>query len=311
MIDHDRLFKELLTTFFVEFLDLFLPQVREYLDEESFEFLDKELFIDVTAGTKHIADIIVKARFRESNTCFLIHVDDQAESGADFDKRMFRYFARLYEKFDLPVYPIVLFTFDEPLRPEQNTHSVTFPDFTPLRFEFRVIQLNRLNWRDYVRNVNLVACALMAKMSIALDDRVKVKVECLRLLATLRLNPAKMRLISGFVDTYLRLNDQERQDFDREIAALPPDKKKQTMEIVTSWMEEGIEKGLVLEEIRLLARRLHRRIGIEMDDLERSLADLTTQNLEALDEAADSFAVAEDLDRWLDRNLPSTPQSGQ
>lgn len=25
MIDHDRLFKELLSTFFIEFLDLFLP----------------------------------------------------------------------------------------------------------------------------------------------------------------------------------------------------------------------------------------------------------------------------------------------
>jgi hypothetical protein len=31
MIDHDRLFKELLRTFFLEFIELFLPAVREYL----------------------------------------------------------------------------------------------------------------------------------------------------------------------------------------------------------------------------------------------------------------------------------------
>jgi hypothetical protein len=44
-----------------------------------------------------------------------------------------------------------------------------------------------------------------------------VKAECLRLLATLRLDPARTRLISGFVDTYLRLNGQEMQVFDEEI----------------------------------------------------------------------------------------------
>ena len=42
-------------------------------------------------------------------------------------------------------------------------------------------------------------------------ERPRVKLECLRLLATLRLNPARMRLISGFVDTYLRPSSASRQ----------------------------------------------------------------------------------------------------
>ncbi len=40
-MDHDRIFKELLTVFFVEFLALFLPKVAAYLDPTSLEFLDK------------------------------------------------------------------------------------------------------------------------------------------------------------------------------------------------------------------------------------------------------------------------------
>lgn len=64
MIDHDRLFKELLTTFFVEFLELFLPEVVTYLQCNSLEFLDKEIFTDVTAG-EYEADLVVKARFQE------------------------------------------------------------------------------------------------------------------------------------------------------------------------------------------------------------------------------------------------------
>ena len=46
MIDHDRLFKELLTTFFVEFIELFLPDVAAYLEGDSIEFLDKEVFTE-------------------------------------------------------------------------------------------------------------------------------------------------------------------------------------------------------------------------------------------------------------------------
>ncbi len=34
-MDHDRLFKELLTTFFVEFLELFLPEIAAALDRDT------------------------------------------------------------------------------------------------------------------------------------------------------------------------------------------------------------------------------------------------------------------------------------
>jgi hypothetical protein len=58
MIDHDRLFKELLTTFFVEFLELFFPEVVAYIERDALEFLDKEVFTDVTSGERYEADII-------------------------------------------------------------------------------------------------------------------------------------------------------------------------------------------------------------------------------------------------------------
>ena len=55
MIDHDRLFKELLSTFFVEFLELFFPDVSEYLERDSLVPMDKELFTDVTSGERYEA----------------------------------------------------------------------------------------------------------------------------------------------------------------------------------------------------------------------------------------------------------------
>ncbi|MBI4530666.1 MAG: Rpn family recombination-promoting nuclease/putative transposase, partial [Candidatus Latescibacteria bacterium] len=107
MTDHDHLFKELLRTFFVEFLDLFLPAVRDYLEAESPVFLDKEVFTDITAGERYEADVVVQARFRGEPSCFLIHVEHQAQPETAFGRRMFRYFARLHEIYGMPVYPVV------------------------------------------------------------------------------------------------------------------------------------------------------------------------------------------------------------
>lgn len=144
MIDHDRLFKELLTTFFWEFIELFFPAITTYLERDTITFLDKELFTDVTSGDRREVDLLAKAKFREQETFFLIHCEHQSQSQTDFGRRMFYYFARLSEKYALPVYPIVIFSYDTPQRSEPTSHQVSFPDKTILEFNYSVIQLNRL-----------------------------------------------------------------------------------------------------------------------------------------------------------------------
>jgi hypothetical protein len=125
-----------------------------------------------------------------------ISLEAQSYTQAAFAKRIFKYFARLHEKYDLPIYPVVIFSFDEPKRPEPNNYQVTLPSLNVLNFNFASIQLNQLSWRDYLTQQNPVAAALMAKMNIAVEERPQVKAECLRLLITLRLDPARMQLIS-------------------------------------------------------------------------------------------------------------------
>jgi hypothetical protein len=69
----------------------------------------------------------------------------------------------------------------------------------------------------------------MAKMKIEESDRPKVKAECLRLMVTLKLDPAKSRLISKFVDTYLRLNAKDEAIFQAELAKLESQQKEKIM----------------------------------------------------------------------------------
>ena len=244
MIDHDQLFKELISTFFLEFLQLFLPQVACTIEPDSIHFLPQEYFADLTIGEEKVVDLLVEVQQAGATTTFLIQVEAQARTEANFTRRMFFYFARLHQKYLQRVYPIVVFSFDKPDRAEPNVYTVEFPDRKVLEFSFAAIQLNRLNWRDFLEQRNPVAAALMSKMRITSVDRPKVKAECLRVLATLRLDPARTRLISGFVDTYLRLNPQEQQVFQTEVDRMEISKQDRVMEIVTSWMEQGIEQGL-------------------------------------------------------------------
>ena len=298
-IDHDRLFKELISTFFVEFIELFFPQVITYLDGESITFLDKEIFTDVTQGEKFETDLIAQVKFQQQESFFLVHVEAQSSSDNSFNRRMFTYFSALHQKFSLSVYPIVIFSYDSPLKEADSEYQVEFPDFKVLQFNYRKIQLNRLNWKDYLNQNNPIASALMSKMQIAQKDRPKVKAQCLRLLANLKLDPARMQLISGFVDTYLKLNQLEESEFKQEISTFSQPEKEKVMQITTSWMEQGLEQGLTREK-ELVLRQLKRKLGQIAPVLESQIKALNIETVESLGEALLDFNSENDLKAWLE-----------
>ncbi|WP_341532017.1 Rpn family recombination-promoting nuclease/putative transposase (plasmid) [Nostoc sp. UHCC 0302] len=283
MIDHDRLFKELLSTFFVEFLDLFLPQVANQIDRGSIQFLPQEVFTDVTSGEKKEIDLLAQVRYQQQETYFLIHIENQSYTQSEFAKRMFNYFARLYEKYDLPIYPVVIFSFDEPLRAQLTNHCVKFADFNVLDFNFKAIQLNQLSWRDYLTQQNPIAAALMSKMKISASERPQVKAECLRLLITLKLDPARMQLISGFVDTYLRLSVTEEQAFQTVVDTMGLTQREEVMEIVTSWEQKGAQRALEQVAVNLLregmaTEAIVRVTGLTVEQVQQLQAQLSQEN---------------------------------
>jgi hypothetical protein len=298
-IDHDRLFKELLMTFFVEFIALFFPTLIEYLERDSIEFLDKEIFTDITEGEKHEADLIARCRFRGEETFFLIHTEPQSTRRVNFARRMFIYFSRLVEKYGLPVYSIALFSYDKPKTEEKNQFVMEFPDHKALEFNFKTIQLNRLNWRDFLKQENPIASALMAKMGFKKEERVLVKAECLRMIVRLKLDPARTQLLSGFVDTYLRLREEEKRQFNKELEKLPTKERKGVMEITTSWKEEGIQIGLQQASTSIVLRLLKKRFTKLTKKSETQIQKLSTDKLQDLSEALLDFRDKKDLEMWL------------
>jgi len=311
-MNHDRLFKELIASFFIEFVDLLLPDLSPYIDRNAeIVQLDKELFNDLTEGESLIADLVMKLKFQGEDIFFLIHVESQAKVQRHFPRRMFIYFCRLSEKYNMLVYPVVVFSYKSAKRNEPDFYEVKFPNKRILRFDYTTIQFGQVPWRTFLSNDNPIAAALMSTMKMDKSERPLVKLECLRLLARLKLDPARSKLIGGFVDSYLNLTARELKQFEREREMLLPIEREETVALVSRWektgieiglmqgRQEGKEAGLLQGSERVVERQLRRRFGDLSLDLVSKLNQLTTDQIEDLGEALLDFASLDDLDRWL------------
>ncbi len=315
MIDSDQLFKELLKTFFIEFLALFFPRTLEYLDTTTLEFPDKEYFTELVTGERRTADIIAKANFKGREVCFLVHIENQGNISNQkaFQQRQFFYASDLHRQTGWPVYSIAVLYGKKPKRPHEGVYRVNFPDHAALEFRYRVVQLNQLHWRDFVAHENPVAAALMAKMRIAPAERPIVKAACLNLMVGLKLTEVQRHLLSGFVDTYLPLDATEKETFEHEISKIKPERKKKAMEIITSWQREGMKIGIKIgeqrgeqrgkqrEAVKLLLLVLRRRFQRIPAHLRERLEGLPLGKIEKLFDSGLSFATLEELNAWLER----------
>ncbi|MGI0482007.1 DUF4351 domain-containing protein, partial [Geminocystis sp. CENA526] len=120
------------------------------------------------------------------------------------------------------------------------------------------------------------------------------------------LDPARIKLISGFIDTYLKLNPTEKQAFDTELKQIEINKEEKVMEIVTSWMEEGIEIGEKRAEkrgeINVIKRLIKRRFNNLSQELEDNINRLSLSQLENLADAIFDFQSLDDVIHWLEIN---------
>ena len=244
MTPHDQHFKQLIRTFFYEFLEAFVPELARAVDRRHFEFLDKELiWIRRRLRKAKFVDLVAKVKLKGETGFILVHVEHQAKRDPAITRRMFFYAAWLVERYGLPVWPVLVTSYAHPRTVEPERYEMTIRDRVILTFRYDVVQLNRLHWRDYLKHPNPAATALMGRMDIAPADRVRVKAEIFRVLLTLRLRPEKAQLILGFVETYLGLTAQEELRLQRELDTLSEKEQAKIMRMLLPGERAGIRKG--------------------------------------------------------------------
>ncbi len=141
----------------------------------------------------------------------------------------------------------------------------------------------------------------MAKMGIKTADRVTAKKECLRMIARLKLDPARAQLLSGFVDSYIRLLEAERITLEAQLKQLPTKEKEEIMEITTSWEEVGLKKGEQLGKVEILIVLLKEKVGKVNKSIQQQINKLSTEQLTEFGIALLKFKSEKDVENWLNK----------
>ncbi|XID95497.1 Rpn family recombination-promoting nuclease/putative transposase [Paenibacillaceae bacterium WGS1546] len=252
-IDHDRLYKELLQTFFKEFMELFFPDISKFIDYSHVKLLSQELFSDIARGTTKRVDVLIETKLLEEDgvpgetkkkrALIIVHLEPQSYYQFTFSERMFLYSGKLYEKYRRRIVPIAIFSHRRQLI-EPSEFSWRFPFLDVLRFRYLTVQLKKRNWRTFLGQDNPVAAALLSSLDYNKAERVQVKLEFLRMITRMKLDPARIKLLAVFFESYLQLTKDEEAELEENLDRQRLKEESELMEWMTSWEIKGMKKGL-------------------------------------------------------------------
>jgi len=261
---HDQRFKDLLRTFFPDFLRLVVPEAARRLDVSSLIFLDKELFTDWPEGRRREIDLLaevveVRGRSRRRGK-ILVHVEIERQARRQAAVRLHRYFGQLQARQDLPILSILVFLRGGP--PGVTLESLPYWVLGEARWSFSYIAFGLSGCRaeDYLAKPEPLAWALAALMRPEQLSRAALKLACLRRIAAAELDEIQRFLLVNCVQFYLELTREEAVEYE-VLRAQEEDREVEVMAM--NWVERlenqheqvGRREGIRQVLLRQLALR--------------------------------------------------------
>jgi hypothetical protein len=292
---HDQRFKEFLRTFFQDFLKLFYPDVEARLDFDGIEFPETETFIDFPDGRRREADVVAKLKtFDGSPELVLIHVEIQSRPERDFEARMFEYYALLWSRYKLPVFPIVLYLHGGGTGAGHEEYRVRLFGREVLRFRYESVRLEPLNAEEYLRYGGPVGAALAALMDRSSSgDIERLRASMMQRVVSSELDEAKQFLLVNIIQTYFELSANQSERYRRLIARK---EYRKVQNVDETWMDkllrEGEERGVKVGVVQGKRETLLRQLALKYG----SLPERVTARIDAMDSM-------EELDACLGRIL--------
>ena len=279
-IDHDQICKQLAEAFFREFMELFCPAEAAQIDFRSVEFLREEFFTDVRRGRRKRLDLVAKVRLKRGGERFiLVHFEFEASrKDQNFPQRMFEYFCQLFLRHGLPIVPIAVFSDAGVWRePVPDFFELTLSPRSRVRFDYHLIKLSQLDYRQFLKSDNPLAFALMAKMKYTRRERVRLKADFLRLILRAGVDPARESLLVEFLETYMPLQIAEQHQFAELVQVDETYAEIQNMVTVyekagiKKGIEQGIEKGIEKGKLEALLLLIESRFSRLPDEVRRKV----------------------------------------
>ncbi len=292
----DSPWKDAIAQAFPEFLAFYFPAAHRGIDwTRGHMFLDTELrgiLREADAGVRHADQLVQVHRKRGGPGWVYVHVEVQATRKADFERRMFTYSYRLFERFGRPVASLVVLA--DPhrrWRPDGygfelfgSRHWLSFPTVKLLDYKADIDSL--------LANPNPFALVTAAHLLTRQTrnqprQRLAAKWKLVRLLY--ERDWSKERVIGLFkvLDWMMSLPDALEGRLWQDIEAF---EGKRNMPYITSVERIGMRKGFERGREQLLLDQLTHRFG--------PLSEAAVARVES--------ATAADIDRWARRVLDAS-----
>jgi len=257
----DSPWKTLIEQYFEEFMAFFFPKVHATIDwTQGYEFLDQEfqqIVRDAELG-KRLADKLVKAWEKNGDEAILyIHLEVQSQYDKDFEKRMFVYHYRIFDRFDQPIISLAI------LGDESDSwwpHCFGYEKGEcQLSFKFPVVKLidYKERWTELEQSGNIFAMVVRTHLKgletrKTPEQRFHWKKELTKLLYEAKYSEKKILELFHFMDWMLRLPEELATRFDQFVKQKEAEKK---VEYITHIEKRGIEKGRAEMLLRLLEEK--------------------------------------------------------
>jgi len=322
--DYDSPWKDMLEHAFPEFMAFFFPKAHAAIDwEPGHEFKNTELrqvVRDAELG-KRFADALVRVTLhsREERWVY-IHIEVQGEKDRNFEKRIYVYNYRLFDRYDRPIASFaVLADQDEHWKPDHFGYEVLGCEHR-LRFPVAKLLDYAAQIDDLEKDPNPFALVTAAHLRTRQtrnnpQARYRAKTTLVRRLYERGWDRERILKLFAVLDWMMWLPDSLEQELWQAIETLEGETR---MPYVTSverlatkrgmeqgmqeglqaglqqGIQQGMQQGMQQGEIAVMKRLLHRRFGELPEEVELRLHKATLEQLEVwADRVLDAQTLAE------------------
>jgi hypothetical protein len=306
--EFDGPWKDIIEAYFEAFVLFFFPHIHAEIDwSRGYNFLDKELsqvVRDAELGHR-LADKLVQLwRINGEESWVLMHVEVQNQEEGKFGERLFTYYYRLKDKYNVPIVSLAI------LGDERSTWRPSTFDQSlwgcGVHFWFPIVKLvdYESRWAELEECQNPFAIVVMAHLKTKetrqdMQKRKEWKFRLTRMLYERDYARQDILNIFRFLDWLLELPEALKQSFRDELAQYEQERQ---MPYVTSIERMGIEQGREegREEGRsIILRQLIRRVGPIPPETIAQVNGIPFDRIERLADALLDFTNLDDLNDWL------------
>lgn len=318
--DYDSPWKDALELYFNDFIAFFFVDVYNEIDwSRSIEFLDKELqqiALEAETGRRY-ADKLAKVWKKNGEPGWvLIHVEVQGQPEAQFERRVYTYNHRLFDRDNLLVASFAVLTDDnDTWRPGRFRYELWGCE---IDFKFPVVKLAdyRNRWAELEASDNPFAIVVMAHLKTREtqndpNHRHFWKYYLIRHLYDRGYGRQDVIYLFRFIDWMMRLPDDLEREWIEQIAQLEAERHMQYISTAERFamqrgeekgMEKGREEGRKEEAIRLLLRLLTHQFGEIPTTVQERVQTLTLAQVEPL---VDAVLTSASLDQFAEHLPPA------